>query len=211
MQRFETLPRDAYVRDALAMRVHDPLWLLARQWQLGEFRGENAVSPVFADVRAESHVLDSWRTAADDSWRPYDPRTQPLEELVEAEPPPAADHELRVDAGLRWRALLSAAGAGGDLGCLRGPLRFHGGQGPAVHPPGRPRTRPDRRRGPADTPARQAEQPRGVRRPRRARPDRGRPRPARRSGRGMARLVAAARLRGHPGGRRGLLDEHHLE
>ncbi|WAZ19008.1 hypothetical protein STRCI_000025 [Streptomyces cinnabarinus] len=109
MQRFETIPRDDDVEDAVAFRVHDPLWLLSRQWQLGEFRGQDAASPVFADVRAESHVLDSWR-ADDDTWRPYDPRTQPLEELVEAEPAPAADHELRVDGGVRWLTQLASAG-----------------------------------------------------------------------------------------------------
>ena len=32
-------------------RIHDPLWLLARQWQFGEFLGEDAGSPVSVRVR----------------------------------------------------------------------------------------------------------------------------------------------------------------
>ena len=42
------LARD--LADAAAGIVHDPLWMLTRQWQLGEFQGENASSPVKVDV-----------------------------------------------------------------------------------------------------------------------------------------------------------------
>ena len=35
-----------------AARVHDPLWLLARQWQVGEFQGEDAGTPIVARWRA---------------------------------------------------------------------------------------------------------------------------------------------------------------
>ena len=34
-----------------AARVHDPLWLLARQWQVGEFQGEDAGTPIVARWR----------------------------------------------------------------------------------------------------------------------------------------------------------------
>jgi hypothetical protein len=34
----------------LEARVHDPLWLLARQWQLGELEGADAGSPVSVAV-----------------------------------------------------------------------------------------------------------------------------------------------------------------
>mgnify|MGYP003475736466 FL=1 len=27
--------------EALRMRIHDPLWMLSRQWQMGEFRGND--------------------------------------------------------------------------------------------------------------------------------------------------------------------------
>ena len=35
-----------------AARVHDPLWLLARQWQVGEFQGEDGGTPIVARWRA---------------------------------------------------------------------------------------------------------------------------------------------------------------
>ena len=34
-----------------AARIHDPLWLLGRQWQLGEFQGEDAGTPIVARWR----------------------------------------------------------------------------------------------------------------------------------------------------------------
>jgi hypothetical protein len=43
--RLEPRPRAPQVAETLAAEVRDPLWFLARQWQLGEFRGEDAGSP----------------------------------------------------------------------------------------------------------------------------------------------------------------------
>ena len=55
--RLEPRTRGAEMRAGLQARVHDPLWLLARQWQLGEFEGEDAGSPVEAHVAAECSPL----------------------------------------------------------------------------------------------------------------------------------------------------------
>ena len=30
--------------------MHDPLWMLTRQWQLGEFEGEDSGSPIYVKV-----------------------------------------------------------------------------------------------------------------------------------------------------------------
>lgn len=40
-ERMEGRTRDNDITEALRFRVHDPLWMLTRQWQLGEFRGNN--------------------------------------------------------------------------------------------------------------------------------------------------------------------------
>src|SRR5207237_560531 len=40
--------------EGFAARLGDPLWLLARQWQLGEHQGENASSPVTISYRVAS-------------------------------------------------------------------------------------------------------------------------------------------------------------
>jgi len=65
----------------LRARVADPVWFLARQWQLGEHEGEDASTPV--EVRLDvSH--DRLRY---DPRRPrLDPTVVPAEALVEAEP-----------------------------------------------------------------------------------------------------------------------------
>lgn len=40
--RIEGRTRNNDITEALRLRVHDPLWMLTRQWQMGEFRGNNA-------------------------------------------------------------------------------------------------------------------------------------------------------------------------
>ena len=46
--RLEGRPRTTDFGRALRVEVRDPLWMLARQWQLGEFRGTDGGSPVTA-------------------------------------------------------------------------------------------------------------------------------------------------------------------
>jgi hypothetical protein len=73
----------------LAARIHDPLWLLARQWQLAEFRGEDAGSPVEARLRAEVSPLTRYRAGPGGGGAvasAYDPSALPLEALAEREP-----------------------------------------------------------------------------------------------------------------------------
>jgi hypothetical protein len=43
---FRTRTRGKDINEALKMRVYDPLWMLARQWQMGEFDGNDAASAV---------------------------------------------------------------------------------------------------------------------------------------------------------------------
>ena len=42
--RIEPHTRSHEMADALQARVRDPLWMLTRQWQFGEFQGENTGS-----------------------------------------------------------------------------------------------------------------------------------------------------------------------
>ncbi len=65
----------------LRAEVADPVWFLARQWELGEFQGEDAGSPVAVALTPEQVPL------AYDPDRPHlDPTVIPAEPLVEAEP-----------------------------------------------------------------------------------------------------------------------------
>jgi len=44
--RLEPYARSAQLEGGLNAAIHDPLWLIARQWQLGKFQGEDVGSPV---------------------------------------------------------------------------------------------------------------------------------------------------------------------
>lgn len=92
--RLEPRSRDAEMKTSLQARVYDSLWLLARQWQLGEFQGEDNGSPVLAHWRTEASPLTRYHSGAIPSkTRPdtpiesasYDGRRMPLETLVERE------------------------------------------------------------------------------------------------------------------------------
>lgn len=102
--RLEPQTRNPDLTDGVRAPVHDPLWLLGRQWQFGEFAGEDAGSPVSVAVRGRNAPLSRFRAGApaaaiDSSGDPtdtdeprgadsdpYDPSTTPLEPLVEREP-----------------------------------------------------------------------------------------------------------------------------
>ena len=48
--RLEGRPRRPDFSRALQAEIRDPLWMITRQWQLGEFEGDDAGSPVTAKV-----------------------------------------------------------------------------------------------------------------------------------------------------------------
>lgn len=94
----------------LQAQLHDPLWCLTRQWQFGEFQGEDAGSPVIAHLQAESAqvsryypgpIADPSRTAED-----YNSAEIPLETLVERDRPAANQLKFAAEAGLHFLRLL---------------------------------------------------------------------------------------------------------
>jgi hypothetical protein len=48
--RLKARPRTIAFDRALKAEVRDPLWMLTKQWQMGEFRGSDAGSPVYAKL-----------------------------------------------------------------------------------------------------------------------------------------------------------------
>lgn len=61
--------------------IHDPVWFLGRQWQMGEHQGEDASSPVEVAYQAEQIPLDGHPL------QPHlDPTIVPPEAIVESEP-----------------------------------------------------------------------------------------------------------------------------
>lgn len=89
--RLEPVCRNADMTAGLQARIYDPLWLLMRQWQLGEFQGEDSGSPVTAHWTAECARLSRYFSGAlpavpDVSGKQFDGDSVPLETLVECEP-----------------------------------------------------------------------------------------------------------------------------
>jgi hypothetical protein len=92
----------------IAARIHDPAWMLGRQWQLGELLGEDAGSPVSLALDAEMAMVSAYRRRGRNVWDPFDPNGAPLEAIIEAEAQRTASAwtaRLRIDTG---RAFLHA-------------------------------------------------------------------------------------------------------
>ena len=112
----EPTSRDRELAPGLEARVHDPLWLLGRQWQFGEFAAADGGSAVVAELSGSAAPLSKLRLG-----RPvaaprvcnYSMPAVPLETLVEAEDVRAAPSvRMRVRAGQHFERLLAARGLG---------------------------------------------------------------------------------------------------
>lgn len=112
--RLEGRPRTLSFDRALRAEVRDALWMLSKQWQMGEFRGSDAGSPAFAKV-----LIDTTRLT---KYRPDDEATQafeygiPFEGKVERRPLPLRSGgrpvalDLRVAMGRYWLKLIAPVG-----------------------------------------------------------------------------------------------------
>jgi hypothetical protein len=89
--RLEASPRTQDFSRSLRAEVRDPLWMLTRQWQMGEFKGDDAATPVGARILSSQQSVDrvAFPTGAVTS---YDD-SMPIETRVENE-------ALRGDLGL---------------------------------------------------------------------------------------------------------------
>src|SRR5579863_5964890 len=63
--RLEPSPRDPTMQRSLQAQVRDALWMLGRQWQLGEFLGSDGGSPVQATCAAQSQTVTTYCPGAD--------------------------------------------------------------------------------------------------------------------------------------------------
>ncbi|MEZ0387660.1 MAG: hypothetical protein ACAI34_11365, partial [Verrucomicrobium sp.] len=105
--RLEVRPRSANFASALSARIRDPLWMLTRQWQFGEFKGEDAAAPAYVQVTTTQSRLTGWQHG--------DTPTVPLangaliEPAVEAEPL-TPDFASRVEVGQLFEQLLAEEG-----------------------------------------------------------------------------------------------------
>lgn len=115
--RLEPTCRTADMGAGLQARIYDPLWLLARQWQVGEFQGEDNGSPAAARWQGEAARLTRYHPGAlaergRAAGAPFDGAAAPLEAVVEREQVrPAADGlerlRLAADAGQHFLRVLA--------------------------------------------------------------------------------------------------------
>lgn len=111
--RLKPRTRNDQADEGMAATVADPAWLLARQWQVGEFQGEDAGSPVDVEFETAADHLTRIHTgpmAGGGEGEQYDPSTTPLETLVEREPVDDEgenrNRQTAADGGLLFRRLL---------------------------------------------------------------------------------------------------------
>ena len=120
---------DPELTEGISAAVADPLWLLARQWQVGEFRGEDAASPVLIEGTVVSAPISEY-------WVERGGRRQsiprggdqwPLETLVEHESiadGPAA-MRMRLEGGSELiRRLRSASAPASFVAAMRQAYAF---------------------------------------------------------------------------------------
>jgi hypothetical protein len=114
--RLEGQPRSDDFSRALRAEIRDPLWMLSKQWQMGEFEGDDAASPILAKLHADITPLTRF-AAADHPPRDF-PTDVPMEALVERRPVPLEANgrplslDVRVAIGRRWMKMLDDAGLG---------------------------------------------------------------------------------------------------
>lgn len=96
--RIEGRTRNTDPTEAMRLRVHDPLWMLARQWQMGEFRGNNTGTAM--SVRCTVRYDDC---SAD----PIEPVTEQIN--------PCIDFLARIESAVYFLDLLKNTQEGGNL------------------------------------------------------------------------------------------------
>lgn len=81
--RLEGSPRTAEFDRSLKAEIRDPLWMLTRQWQFGEFKGEDAASAVTTQIEREQTLMNQVKYPDSAAFN-YD-GSEPLETVVERE------------------------------------------------------------------------------------------------------------------------------
>ena len=104
----ETRARKGDLTDALRFRIHDPLWTLSRQWQMGEFRGNDAGTAMSVRYRVASTDISTYRLGKKASSISDLTNADPLEPTVEQ-----INREItplvRVESATYFRSILAAA------------------------------------------------------------------------------------------------------
>jgi hypothetical protein len=112
--RLEGRPRTHHFDRALKAEVRDALWMLTKQWQMGEFKGDDAGSPVFAKIHLGTTKLNKYQANGHEVQLLEE--NVPLETKVEQRPIPFQLGEqkialdIRLLMGRQWIKMVSEVG-----------------------------------------------------------------------------------------------------
>lgn len=129
--RLEADPTALDLIPGLEARIADPLWLIGRQWQLGELRGEDAGTPIQVFLSGSLARLDLRQTdipedASETIWEPH----------VEAEADAIhAYGALTAEAGIDLERALVAEGGAAAIPAFRASFRLMAFDELANNPP----------------------------------------------------------------------------
>lgn len=144
--RLEARPRTLDFTRCLRAEVRDPLWMLTRQWQFGEFQGEDAASCVTSRIAYRHEAIDRL-TFGDQKTFEFKAATMPLETKVERERIPLTVREnasevfsdvlFAVQWGKQFLRLLRARGLDAHYGSYlkKFPIRVLPPDPPPLVPP----------------------------------------------------------------------------
>jgi hypothetical protein len=107
--RLEPRPYANSIAESVAAPIRDPLWMMARQWQVGEFCASDAGSVVYVDLTGQAGPFLGWKTDGAASSGSLT-GSMALEPAVQSEPF-APDLATRVELG-QWFEALLGSGAG---------------------------------------------------------------------------------------------------
>ena len=139
--RLEPMSLSADLLPGLQALSADPLWMIGRQWQFGELRGEDGGTPIATLLDVEhaplSRLFPGTPHGHDDADGAVDivDEALPLEARVEAEGVEVPAERVRAAAGMQLLRMLSAAGLDSARPSVLAAWRF---AAPAPDDPGLP-------------------------------------------------------------------------
>ncbi len=104
--RIEGRSRNPNNTDALSMRTADPLWMLGRQWQFGEFKGEDNGSPIQVKTFYRKEQAEAYSKTKDENAERHALNGIPLEAMIESIPIQVLDLKSRVRIGQQYERLI---------------------------------------------------------------------------------------------------------
>jgi len=113
--RLESRPRTDNFNRALRAEIRDALWMICKQWQMGEFLGDDAGTPVAAKVHIKGQQIAKYKPNGNDT-EAFDLET-PLEGTAEKRLIPFQAGELqlaldlRLQMGRRWLKMIPGGAA----------------------------------------------------------------------------------------------------